>query len=152
MLVSEVVFGAIFIILSAFFFAMTFGFPEITIALSPTVFPRFVTICLFFLSLILLIQGLRKQLTGREKKTKGKLDRSYFLRFILTGAVGLLYTRIIRYTGYIIATPLFISGTMLIFAEKKWYRIVLVSIITTATLYGVFRMIFRVPLPRFSLW
>jgi hypothetical protein len=41
---------------------------------------------------------------------------------------------------------------MLIFAEKKWYRIVLVSTITSAILYSVFRMIFRVPLPRFSLW
>ena len=152
MLASEIVFGAIFMILSAFFFAMTFRFPEITIALSPTVFPRFVTICLFVLSLLLLIQGLRKQVTSQEKRTKVKLDRAYLLRFILTAAVGFLYTRIIRYTGYIVATPLFIAGTMLIFAEKKWYRVVLVSIITTATLYGVFRMIFRVPLPRFSLW
>jgi hypothetical protein len=41
---------------------------------------------------------------------------------------------------------------MLVFNEKKWYRIVWVSILTTALLYGVFRMIFRVPLPRFSLW
>ncbi len=149
---SEIVFGAIFMILSVFFFAMTFRFPELTIALSPTVFPRFVTICLFVLSSLLLIQGLRKQLTGRVEKSKVKFDRAYLFRFISIAAVGFLYTRIIRYTGYIVATPLFIAGIMLIFAEKKWYRVVLVSTITTAILYSVFRMFFRVPLPRFSLW
>ncbi|UCF96672.1 MAG: tripartite tricarboxylate transporter TctB family protein [Spirochaetaceae bacterium] len=152
MLASEIVFGAIFMLLSIFFFAMTFRFPELTIALSPTVFPRFVTICLFVLSLLLLIQGLRKQMTGREEKSKMKLDRAYLFRFILIAVIGFLYTRIIRYTGYLVATPLFIAANMFTFEEKKWYRIVLVSIITTAILYGVFRMIFRVPLPRFNLW
>ena len=91
-------------------------------------------------------------MTGRVEKRKVQVDRAYLFRFILFAAVAFLYTRIIRYTGYIVATPLFIVGIMLIFAEKKWYRIVLVSTITTAILYSVFRMIFRVPLPRFSLW
>lgn len=152
MIADEIVLGAIFMLLSIFFFAMTFRFPELTIALSPKVFPRFVTVCLFLLSSLLLAQGIRKQVTGQVEKRKGQVDRAYLFRFILFAAVAFLYTRIIRYTGYIVATPLFIAGIMLIFAEKKWYRIVLVSTLTTAILYSVFRMIFRVPLPRFSLW
>lgn len=152
MIANEIVFGALFMLLSVFFFAMTFTFPEITIALSPTVFPRFVTICLFLLSSLLLGQGIRKQLKERPEKAREKIDRAYLLRFILLAAAGLLYTRLIRYTGYVVATPLFIAAAMLVFAEKKWYRIVLISGGTTAVLYLVFRMVFRVPLPRFGLW
>jgi putative tricarboxylic transport membrane protein len=150
--VSEIVFGAVFMLLSIFFFAMTFSFPEITIALSPTVFPRFVTVCLFVLSSLLLIEGIRKQRQRQPVKPRDKIDRAYILRFILLAAAGFLYTRIIRYTGYVVATPLFIAAAMLIFAEKKWYRIVLISAGTTAVLYIIFRMVFRVPLPRFGLW
>ena len=152
MIVNEIVFGALFMLLSVFFFSMTFSFPEITIALSPTVFPRFVTICLFLLSSLLLVQGIRKQLKERPEKAREKVDRAYMLRFILLAAAGFLYTRLIRYTGYVVATPLFIAAAMLVFAEKKWYRIVLISGGTTAVLYLVFRMVFRVPLPRFGLW
>ncbi len=152
MLASEIVFGAVFMLLSIFFFAMTFSFPEITIALSPTVFPRFVTVCLFLLSLLLLVQGIGKQRKQHPVKLPQQIDRAYLLRFILLTAAGFLYTRIIRYTGYIAATPLFIAAAMLVFSERKWYRIVLVSAGTTAVLYLVFRMVFRVPLPRFALW
>ncbi|MBN2554278.1 MAG: tripartite tricarboxylate transporter TctB family protein [Spirochaetales bacterium] len=152
MIANEIVFGALFMLLSGFFFAMTFTFPEITIALSPTVFPRFVTVCLFLLSSLLLVQGIGKQLKERPEKAREKIDRAYLLRFILLAAAGLLYTRLIRYTGYVVATPLFIAAAMLVFAEKKWYRIVLISSGTTAVLYLVFRMVFRVPLPRFGLW
>jgi len=152
MIANEIIFGAVFILLSMFFFAMTFTFPEITIALSPKVFPRFVTICLFLLSSLLLVQGIAKQRKAHPTQPPMKIDRPYLLRFILLAVAGFFYTRIIRHTGYVAATPLFIAAAMLVFAEKKWYRIVLVSVGTTAVLYVVFRLVFRVPLPRFALW
>ena len=152
MIANEIIFGAVFMIVSVFCFCMTFRFPDLRIALSPTVFPRFVTVSLFILSSLLLAQGIRKQVKSRGERQKIQIDRAYLIRFVLLGATGLLYTRIIRITGYIVATPLFIAGSMLIFNERKWHRIVLISVVTTAILYSVFRMIFRVPLPRFSLW
>ena len=54
--------------------------------------------------------------------------------------------------GYLIATPVLIAGAMLIFNEKRWYRVLLVSVLTTLVLYILFRMVFRVPLPRNPLW
>lgn len=149
---SEIVFGAIFLLVSLFFFLLTFRFPEQTIALSPTVYPRFVTVGLLILSSLLLIQGLRKRRRSHGARAKTTVDRAFGLRFALMAAVALLYTRIVEFTGYLVATPVFIAGAMIIFGERKWYRIVLVAVATTAILYGVFRMVFRVPLPRFSLW
>ena len=89
---------------------------------------------------------------GEKKREKRALDRSYVIRFVLLMATGFLYTRIMRFTGYVVATPVFIASSMLIFNQKKWHRIVIVSVVTTAVLYTVFRMAFRVPLPRFTLW
>lgn len=152
MIANEIIFGAVFMLISVFCFCMTFRFPELRIALSPTVFPRFVTVSLFILSSLLLAQGIRKQVKSRGEGQKVQINRAYLIRFVLLGVTGLLYTRIMRLTGYIVATPLFIAGSMLIFNEKKWHRVVLVSVVTTAVLYSVFRMIFRVPLPRLNLW
>lgn len=152
MIAGEIIFGAVFMLVSVFCFGMTFRFPDLSIALSPTVFPRFVTVSLFILSVVLLAQGIRKQVKHRGERRKINVEWAYVIRFVLLGTAGLLYIRIMRYAGYIVATPVFIAASMIIFKEKKWHRIVLVSVVTTAVLYSVFRMFFRVPLPRFSLW
>ena len=134
------------------FFTLTFQFPETTIALSPTVFPRFVSVCLFILSLILLLQGIKKQVTESEQSNNIQFNKAFVFRFILMVTVAIFYLLIINKTGYLVATPIFIAGSMLIFNEKKLYRIILVSVVTTFILYFVFRIIFRVPLPRFLFW
>jgi len=66
--------------------------------------------------------------------------------------IGYAYTRLLPITGYVVATPPFIVGIMLVFNEKHWLKIVSTSIITTSLLYILFRIIFKVPLPRFSLF
>jgi len=45
-----------------------------------------------------------------------------------------------------------VAGTMLLFNEKKWFWIVTVSIVATALLYIFFRIVFKIPLPRFNLF
>ena len=149
---SEIVFGAILLSLSVIFFALTFTFPSTTIALSPTVFPRFVTVCMFILSALLLGQGIQKRRQHSGPGPERERDRVFIRRFLLMALSGFLYTRLIRFSGYLVATPLLIAASMLIFGERKWYRIVLVAGITTGILYWLFRMIFRVPLPRFDLF
>lgn len=157
--ISDIVFSAVFLILSAMFFVLTFTFPNLTISLSPVVFPRFVTVCLFILSSILMAQGIRKRLANRgegaPEKAAGARARpnwSFAVRFILLAADAFLYALFLEPAGFIIMTPPCMAGAMLIFGDRKWYRIVLVSLVTTAILYAVFRVIFRVPLPRSPLW
>lgn len=149
---SEIIFGAILLSLSTFLFILTFSFPATSIALSPTVFPRFVTVCAFILSALLLSQGIRKLRREGGAEKRREYDRTFARRFLLLAACGFLYTRIIRYSGYLVTTPLLIAASMLIFGERKWYRIVLVAGLTTAVLYTLFRTFFRVPLPRFDLF
>jgi hypothetical protein len=154
---SDIICSALLLLLSVAFFVVTFSFPKLTIALSPTVFPRFVTVSLFILSSILMIQGLRKRLTSHGEAAPSQPavtlpKRSFVIRFLLLAACALLYALLLEPAGFILVTPPFISGAMLIFGDRKWYRIVLVSLLGTAVLYVVFRIIFRVPLPRSPLY
>jgi len=150
---TEIIIGAFLMILSFAFYTLTYQFPEQTLAFSPKIFPRFVGVCLFIISSVLLIQGIiavRK--SSREKKPKLTIDKAFLIRLFLGILIGYAYTRLLPITGYVVATPPFIAGIMLVFNEKRWLKIVATSIITTSLLYILFRIIFRVPLPRFSLF
>jgi drug/metabolite transporter (DMT)-like permease len=150
---TEIIIGVCLMILSVLFYALTYQFPAQTLAFSPKIFPRFVSICLFIISAVLVIQGataVRK--SSREKKPELTIPKAFLLRLFLGILIGYGYTRLLPITGYVVATPPFIAGIMLVFEEKRWFKIVATSIITTSMLYILFRMIFRVPLPRFSLF
>ena len=149
---KEVFFGIFLMLLSVTVFALTFQFPKQTIALSPTAFPRFVSTCLFILATILLVQGILGAKQHSEQRTAEHTPaKGFWLRLCSLILLAFAYTRILPSIGYVLATPPFVAGTMFLFNEKRWKRIVLVSLITSAVLYGLFRLIFKVPLPRFNL-
>lgn len=150
---KEIFFGSLLMVLCVVVFALTFQFPKSTIALPPTIFPRFVSVCLFILAFILFIQGVMglKSTSASDSSTE-TFDKKFLLRLFSMFIVAFAYTRLLPYTGYVIATPPFVAGTMLLFHEKRWRWIVIISLSTSAILYVLFRMVFKVPLPRFSLW
>lgn len=152
MIKSEIIFGIIFLLISLIFFALTFQFPEISIALSPKVYPRFVTCCLFLLSLILIYQGIRKQVSEKDPNKKIVIGKFFYLRFVILFICAFIYLYFLNYFGFLILTPFFIASSMIIFDEKKWYNIILISFFTTIILYVVFRVVFHVPLPRHIFW
>lgn len=150
---KDIFLSIIFIVISITIYILTYQFPQQTVALSPKVFPRFVSTCLFILSITLLIQGIAgAKKNSEQKKTKLILNKIFILRLLLMILLAFFYTRILPLIGYILATPPFIAGTMLLFNEKRWIWIMSVSIITTILLYVLFRLIFRIPLPRFDLF
>ena len=154
---TEIIIGIFLAILSAVFFVLTYWFPQQTLAFSPRIFPRFVSVCLFIISSVLVIQGI-KAVRGSPRGEKltltidKALKKAFLIRLFLGILIGYAYTRLLPITGYVVATPPFIAGIMLVFNEKRWLKIVTTSIITTSLLYILFRIIFRVPLPRFNLF
>jgi putative tricarboxylic transport membrane protein len=150
---KEIVIGIVLMLLSATLFALTYQFPKQTLALSPKVFPRFVSTCLFLLATILALQGLAgiRHKHSEQPTTTAFVDKKFMMRFILIILLAFGYTRILPWLGYLLSTPFFVAGTMLIFNEKRWLWVITVSVMTSIFLYVVFRMIFRVPLPRFNL-
>jgi putative tricarboxylic transport membrane protein len=150
---KEIIIGVFLMVLSLVFYLMTYQFPRQTLAFSPRIFPRFVSACLFLISCVLLLQGITavRRRTG-EKTLAPIIDKVFLIRLFLGILIGYAYTRLLPLTGYLVATPPFLAGIMLVFNEKRWLKIVATSVITTGLLYILFRIIFRVPLPRFSLF
>lgn len=146
----DIYFAAILMTLAALFFGLTFYFPRQTLAMSPRLFPRVICGGLFFLSVVLLFQA-RSQRKAESPAQEGKWGIPG-KRFGILILIAFAYTRILEETGYLLATPPLIAGVMLLFNEKRWMRIAAVSIATTMLLYILFRMVFRVPLPRFPFF
>ena len=132
--------------LAALFFGLTYYFPRQTLAMSPRLFPRVICLALFSLSGVLFFQAFCQRRTVSETREDkwGIQGRRFGLLIIMA----FVYTRVLEDAGYLVATPPLIAGVMILFNEKRWIRIAAVSIITTALLYILFRMVFRVPLPR----
>jgi len=154
---KEIIIGVFLMILSVVFYALTYQFPKRTLAFSPKIFPCFVSVCLFIFSFVLVVEGmLAVRRSSREKKLKPVSDKAFIKKSIIRLSLGTLigygYTVLLPATGYVVATPPFIVGIMLVFNEKHWLKIVATSIITTSILYILFRIIFKVPLPRFNLF
>jgi len=150
---KEILLSIIFMIISITIYILTYQFPKQTVALSPAVFPRFVSACLFIISLTLLIQGIAGiKKDSEQKKVKLTLNKAFIIRLLLMTFLAFFYTRILTIVGYVVATPPFVAGTMLLFNEKKWFLIVTVSIVTAVLFYILFRIVFKIPLPRFNLF
>lgn len=155
---KDVTIGAVFLALSVAMFGLTFRFPDQTIALPPTYFPRFVTLCMMGLATLLIVRSWpRRRVSGEAsgvpftERLKRKPQGSW-LRIAAMAVLAYAYTEGVDLLGYVLATGFFLAGSVLIFMERRPVVLLSVSIIGTGVLYGVFRMIFKVPLPRFDLF
>lgn len=152
---SDVAIGALLFVLSAVMFALTFQFPEQTVALSPTFFPRLVTLCMAGLACLLVFQALRRPQTAKSAPAASVITwvrQGHIQRIAVMVALGFVYTQVLDSLGFLIATGLFLAITVLLFMERRWTVVLAVAVLGSSTLYGVFRVIFKVPLPRFDLF
>ena len=73
---KEIIIGIFLMILSVVFYALTYQFPEQTLAFSPKIFPCFVSVCLFIISFVLVVEGtLAVRQSSRKKRLKPDLDK-----------------------------------------------------------------------------
>ncbi len=153
----NILYGTSTAILAVVFFLSTFSLPSEQRGLDPRVYPRFVSLCFFALSVGLVTSSVRSRKEKEKEKEKGKGFKEAFRSAALQRVGGMFlvalgYVAIIDTVGYLVATPPFLAGSMVLFGERRVWRILLVSLLSTAILFWLFRIIFRVPLPVSSLW
>jgi len=140
---------------SAVFFVGTWYFPHVGGHVSPRVFPRIIAGCMFFLAALLTGRSIVERLrTAPDKAPPSSLRKTIerWWRIVAVAIVGFAYTQVLDSLGYVLATAPFLAAMVLLFQEKRWYVVTAVSILGTGLFYGVFRMVFKVPLPRFDLF
>jgi hypothetical protein len=131
--------------------------PPASFGLGPGGYPMLVTGVLAALGIILAIQGwlqMRRaaKAVRAEKDSAGakKLLGPGELRGIAILALSFwLYIVLIKYLGYLITTPIFLFLFLLQYGDRKWLRMILVSVITTVASWVLFVYAFRIFLPDF---
>ncbi|MDR1251790.1 MAG: tripartite tricarboxylate transporter TctB family protein [Treponema sp.] len=131
--------------------------PPASFGLGPGGYPMLVTGVLAALGIILAIQGwlqMRRAVKAvrAEKDSAGakKLPGPGELRGIAILALSFwLYIVLIKYLGYLITTPIFLFLFLLQYGDRKWLRMILVSVITTVASWVLFVHAFRIFLPDF---
>lgn len=161
---ADIIFGVLFLALALFTLVLTTQLRgPAREDISIKTFPTFVGLGMVGLSVLLIGKGVQARFVaaraglssgpGEGRRTLRELVvRPFVLRFTGFAILGFLYTQFVRPAGYVVATPVLVLGAMLLYGERKWYRLILVPLIVTVVLYHVFRTLFRVPLPRFGLW
>ena len=155
MLHRNIIIGFLLMVVSAVFFVGTWSFPDVGGHISPRVFPRIIAGCMFVLAAILTGRSVVERLRTTPEKAPSSGLQGYIKRWwriVALAVVGFAYTQVLDSLGYVVATAPFLAAMVLLFQEKRWYVVAAVSILGTSLFYWVFRMVFKVPLPRFDLF
>ena len=132
----------IFIIL----YGISFTFQSSGVMLTHTTaafFPRVVLAVAMFLTLIMIIQSIRK---GPDKAKK-KMDRDAFRRVVLSMVCAVGFGLGTAYLGTLVSIALFIVAIMLSWGVRSKRAIILTAALTPVLIYLVFQKILLVQLP-----
>ena len=140
--------GILLMLLAAYWFYVANGMTKVEFGIGPGGYPMFVSAGLFVVGLILTLQSVIQGLP----KPKGKIDRKTALRVVIFVVITFLYVRLLRPLGFVLLTPPYLFFACCFFKYRRKIVAGIASIVVTAILYIVFRMIFYVPLPVFRLF
>jgi len=94
---------------------------------------------------------LRALLSKRVVVKPSRIDTRFVLNLVGLVASFVLYLYLLKKLGFLITTAPFLFFAMYVFGYRKHFMNVVLSVIASLLIYYVFTMVFKVPLPRFSL-
>ena len=153
MKIKNIIASIAFLILSGglYFYALSLPSKEgVSAALSPVFYPRLLAIVMGFLSILLLVNGIRDSIKAKgdsEKLFKSKKGASIFG---ITLVLLIIFPIILTYIGF--ATASFIFMFVLMYSltndrNKKIIPLLIISIILTAVMYLIFDIVLKIPFP-----
>lgn len=137
-----IVLMAIFIVL----FGISFTFQSSGVMVTHTTaafFPRVVLLVAMFLTLIMIVQSIRK---GPDKVTK-KMERAAFNRVALTMVCATGFVFGTAFLGTLVSIALFLIATMLAWGVRNKRVIIITAVLTPLMIYLIFNQILLVQLP-----
>lgn len=154
-MISSLVLIAVSIIL----FVVTFSFRQMTVSnIGPDFLPRIVAITLFILSIYLLIKASLEWSKERNIQTAEKIEGApqkenntkIYQLVIISLILMVLYLIVMPSLGFLIATTIYLSIQIYLMApadKRSLVKIGLVSVLSSAFIYFVFRNVFYLMLP-----
>ena len=117
---------------------------------SDRIMPTILGILLAILSVILIVQAVRKLKTHVEGEVK-KADKADTIAVVMTFAIIILYIILLPYLGFILSTMIYLFVQMLVLAppdKRNYVLFAIVAVVFTLLVFFAFRMGLSQPLPR----
>lgn len=132
-------------LLSVLIYLFAAKLPQVDTGLGAGGFPQFVAVCMGGLGLLLSAVSFIK--LRAEGDTHINLHKREVLLAAALVAGFAVYLMVVRFLGYLIATPIFFFLFGIIYGDRKWLRLALVSISFTIAVYLLFEKVFYIILP-----
>lgn len=145
---SDVLSGTIVSLVGLIFLLSTIGMRKPRIGLGSAGFPRLVTVCMIISGVLLIVRAL---LSKKEHAARSRIDSRFVFSLVGLTISFILYVYLFEKLGFILTTGLLLFFAMYVFGSKKILLNAVLSVVTSIAIYYVFTIIFKIPLPRFSL-
>ena len=134
--------------LSVLVYILTLGMAKVPLGIGPGDYPRVIAAGLFILGGIQAIQGWRKGSPSLKVLYPSGMLKRVFGLVLMT----FIYVKLLGYLGFLYLTPFFMFAAMYYFGMQKTVTSSIISVTMTVAIYAVFKIVFHVPLPRFTLF
>ena len=114
--------------------------------MSPYLFPTLISVFGFLLAVSLFADARREVRKLNEETSEPAVKKNWIGVLILIGAA-ILYYILLPIIHFIPATILFLLGLFIYLGERKWWKLALLSVLTTAAVYVLFGIALKVHLP-----
>lgn len=156
----EDVFSGIFLlVVSVIMFFTAYSFEALTTSLvGPAFMPQVIAIIMAIFSVVIAVNGFKKSKAADEEidipaSAEEELivtEKKSYKPVLISLALMIIYVALLPYIGFLIMTSVYIFFQMLILSHvthRKVWLFLLISVVTSATIYYLFRNVFYVMLP-----
>ncbi len=146
MRVVNIIVAIVLILFGCFYSYLTMHLPDRNLpnTLGSSFMPWVLAICLFVLSILLLLQSLFKVSAETCDYAISKKEGTSILFLIVFVIV---YIKAMEYFGFLLITPFFLVALMLTIGARKWKEVILTSTLVTFGIYLFFQKVFQIILP-----
>lgn len=143
---GEKIFSILLVLFSGFLFFESYKISQFKSLVTSGAMPMFASTLMFVSSIFILINTFSKNKTLKQNSFQ-VIKYLFPLRFILFVLLIFLYTFVIQYLGFLLASGIFLFISVWSLWEKGSLPAILISLSSIATIYLLFRIVFKVILP-----
>jgi hypothetical protein len=143
---GEKIFSILLVLFSGFLFFESYKISQFKSLVTSGAMPMFASTLMFVSSIFILINTFSKNKTLKQNSFQ-VIKYLFPLRFILFVLLIFLYTFVIQYLGFLLASGIFLFISVWSLWEKGPLPAILISLSSIATIYLLFRIVFKVILP-----
>ncbi|MFC5604343.1 tripartite tricarboxylate transporter TctB family protein [Sporosarcina koreensis] len=150
--------GIFLLFVSVIMFSATLSFKKLTTSqIGPAFMPQVISFLIAVVSIVIIIQGLKKVKASREESTSSTAEveenvseEVTYKPVILSFISMAVYVVVMPIVGFLITTAVYMFFQMMILSskpERRWLLFLVVSVVSSGVIYYVFRNVFYIMLP-----